>query len=112
MNWDELYALLNQQNLVEDLRARGYDAVVLDFTDATDYIQRNAFVRWTLLHKVQAAVAPTRLRAGGPEHGRAGRALRALVDGAERRSRTACATFISSTCRTGAPTFRSASSTG
>lgn len=59
MNWDELYALLNQQNLVEDLRARGYDAVVLDFTDATDYIQRNAFVAVDLLHKVQSAVDPT-----------------------------------------------------
>jgi hypothetical protein len=58
MNWDELYALLNQQNLIEDLRARGYDAVVLDFTDATDYIERNAFVAVDLLHKVQAAVAP------------------------------------------------------
>jgi hypothetical protein len=59
MNWDELYALLNQQNLVEDLRARGYDAVVLDFTDATDYIERNAFVAVDLLHKVQSAVDPT-----------------------------------------------------
>lgn len=59
MNWDELYALLNQQNLLEDLRARGYDAVVLDFTDATDYIQRNAFVAVDLLHKVQSAIAPT-----------------------------------------------------
>jgi FlgD Ig-like domain len=59
MNWDELYALLNQQNLIEDLRARGYDAVVLDFTDATDYIERNAFVAVDLLHKVQSAVAPT-----------------------------------------------------
>jgi len=58
MNWDELYALLNQQNLIEDLRARGYDAVVLDFTDATDYIERNAFVAVDLLHKVQAAVDP------------------------------------------------------
>ena len=59
MNWDELYALLNQQNLIEDLRTRGYDAVVLDFTDATDYIERNAFVAVDLLHKVQSAVAPT-----------------------------------------------------
>lgn len=59
MNWDELYALLNQQNLIEDLRARGYDAVVVDFTDATDYIERNAFVAVDILHKVQSAVAPT-----------------------------------------------------
>ena len=58
MNWDELYALLNQENLVEDLRARGYDAVVLDFTESTEYIQRNAFVAVDLLHKVQAAIDP------------------------------------------------------
>lgn len=56
MNWDELYALLNQQNLVEDLRTRGYDAVVLDFTESTDYIQRNAFVAVDLIHKVQSAI--------------------------------------------------------
>jgi hypothetical protein len=56
MNWDELYALLNQENLVEELRARGYDAVVLDFTESTDYIQRNAFVAVDLIHKVEAAV--------------------------------------------------------
>ena len=44
MDWDELYALLNRENLLETLRADGFDAVVLNFTDATDYIQRNAFV--------------------------------------------------------------------
>ncbi len=58
MNWDELYALLNQQNLLEDLRADGYDAVVLNFTDATDYIQRNAFLLVELLQELRAAVAP------------------------------------------------------
>ena len=58
MNWDELYALLNQQGLVEELRVRGYDAVVLDFTEATDYIQRNVFVAVDLLHQVQTAIAP------------------------------------------------------
>jgi hypothetical protein len=59
MNWDELYALLNQENLVEDLRARGYDAVVLDFTESTEYIQRNAFVLVDLLHQVQAQIGPS-----------------------------------------------------
>jgi hypothetical protein len=59
MNWDELYALLNQQNLLENLRADGYDAVVLNFTDATDYIQRNAFVLTELLAQVRAAVGPS-----------------------------------------------------
>ena len=59
MNWDELYALLNQEGLVEELRARGYDAVVLDFTESTEYIQRNAFVLIDLLHEVQAAIGAT-----------------------------------------------------
>lgn len=59
MNWDELYALLNQEGLVEELRARGYDTVVLDFTESTEYIQRNAFVLVDLLHEVQAAIGAT-----------------------------------------------------
>jgi hypothetical protein len=58
MNWDELYALLNQEGLVEELRARGYDTVVLDFTESTEYIQRNAFVLVDLLHEVQALIGP------------------------------------------------------
>lgn len=58
MNWDELYALLNQEGLIEELRTRGYDAVVLDFTESTDYIQRNAFVLVDLLHEVQALIGP------------------------------------------------------
>ncbi|MFH1279758.1 MAG: T9SS type A sorting domain-containing protein [Candidatus Eisenbacteria bacterium] len=60
LNWDELYELLNQQNLVEDLRAEGYDAVVLNFTEATDYMQRNAFVITSLLEQVQGMIAPDR----------------------------------------------------
>ena len=55
MNWDELYALLNVENLLEDLRAEGYDAVVLNFTESTDPIQRNAFVLTELLDQVHAA---------------------------------------------------------
>lgn len=58
MHWDELYAQLNQQNLLEDLRAEGYDAVVLDFTDATDYIQRNGFVVAALIRQVEALTPP------------------------------------------------------
>ncbi|MBM4118438.1 hypothetical protein FJ251_12030, partial [bacterium] len=57
MGWDELYDLLNRENLLEDLRAAGYDAVVLDFTESTDYIQRNAYLLVTLLEAVQAALA-------------------------------------------------------
>jgi hypothetical protein len=58
MNWDELYALLDQQDLIETLRADGYDAVVLNFTDATDYLQRNAFVLVDLLQQVRGLVSP------------------------------------------------------
>jgi len=58
MNWDELYALLNQEQLLEDLRADGYDAIVLNFTDATDYIQRNAFLLVELLQELRANVGP------------------------------------------------------
>jgi hypothetical protein len=58
MNWDELYALLDQENLIETLRADGYDAVVLNFTDATDYLQRNAFVVMDLLQQIRGMVGP------------------------------------------------------
>jgi len=58
MNWDELYALLNQQNLIENLRADGYDAVVLNFTDATNYIQRNALMLVELLQQIRGMVGP------------------------------------------------------
>ncbi len=60
MDWPVLYELLNQQNLIEDLRADGFDAVVLDFTEATDPIQRNAFVLTALLQQVRDAIGPDR----------------------------------------------------
>lgn len=55
--WPELYALLNTENLLEDLRARGFDTVVLDFNESTDPIQRNAFVLTKLLAMVDAELA-------------------------------------------------------
>jgi hypothetical protein len=63
MGWDELYALLNRENLLETLRADGFDAVVLDFDDATDYLQRNAFAALELLQQVKAAIGPGRTMA-------------------------------------------------
>jgi hypothetical protein len=60
MGWDVLYALLNQENLLEDLRAQGRDAVILNFASATDPIQRNAYLVVKLLQMVQAAIAPGR----------------------------------------------------
>jgi hypothetical protein len=58
MNWDELYALLNQEALLETLRSMGYDAVVLNFLDSTDYMQRNAYTIVELIQQVRAAVGP------------------------------------------------------
>jgi hypothetical protein len=49
-DWPELYALLNQENLLEDLRAAGHDAVVLNFDSATQPIQRNAYLLVELMH--------------------------------------------------------------
>ncbi len=60
MDWPVLYDLLNRENLIEDLRADGYDAVVLDFTEATEPIQRNAFVLTELLEQVETLIGPGR----------------------------------------------------
>jgi hypothetical protein len=59
MNWDELYALLDQQGLIEALRADGFDAVVLNFTDATVPVEENGLVVATLIQQVEDLVAPT-----------------------------------------------------
>jgi triacylglycerol esterase/lipase EstA (alpha/beta hydrolase family) len=56
MNWDELYALLNEENLIETLRADGFDAVVLNFTDATAAIEQNGFVVEELVQQVQSII--------------------------------------------------------
>jgi hypothetical protein len=69
MNWDELYALLNGENLIESLRADGYDAVVLNFTDATDYLQRNAFVVAALIQQIQGIVGPRTVALAGASMG-------------------------------------------
>jgi hypothetical protein len=58
MNWDELYTLLNTQNLLEDLRADGYDIIVLNFTDATDYIERNSMLLVELLTELRGMIPP------------------------------------------------------
>jgi triacylglycerol esterase/lipase EstA (alpha/beta hydrolase family) len=59
MGWDELYALLNQQDLIETLRADGFDAVVLDFTDATVPVEENGLLVAALIQHLQDQLAPT-----------------------------------------------------
>lgn len=58
MDWEELYALLNQQGLLESLRGEGFDAVVLDFAAATGPLQRNAYLIAELVAQVEAAIPP------------------------------------------------------
>lgn len=55
MDWDELYDLLNQENMIEELRADGFDAVVLNFNESTDDIRRNAMILVELLRQVGVA---------------------------------------------------------
>ncbi|MBK7188826.1 MAG: hypothetical protein IPH86_09170 [bacterium] len=55
MDWDELYDLLNQENMLEELRADGFDAVVLNFNDSTDDMRRNAMILTELLRQVELA---------------------------------------------------------
>ena len=58
MNWDELYQLLNQQNLIETLRAEGFDLVVLNFADATLPVQENGLLVAQLVQQVEAKISP------------------------------------------------------
>jgi len=58
MGWDFLYETMNQEGMIETLATRGFDAVVLDFTDATDYIQRNSFVAVELINYVNSIIEP------------------------------------------------------
>ncbi|MDM7914899.1 MAG: hypothetical protein QUU85_06485, partial [Candidatus Eisenbacteria bacterium] len=92
MHWDELYALLNRQNLLETLRGEGFDAVVLDFTDAVDYIQRNAFVAEALLEQVASSLLPqeTMVVVGASMGGLVGRYALAWMEthGIPHRTRT------------------------
>lgn len=57
LNWDELYELLNQEDLIETLREMGYDAIVLNYTESTTYVQANAFLVMELVQQVNEALS-------------------------------------------------------
>jgi surfactin synthase thioesterase subunit len=86
--------------------------VVLNFTDATDYLQRNAFVLVNLLQQIQGIVGPqtTVALAGASMGGLVSRYALAYMETNGLPPR--CARSSRSTCPTWAPTFRSGSSTG
>ena len=58
-NWEELYTLFNQQNLIEDLKQQGRDVIIMNFGDATidlyrnSYLMKKAFDYIGSLHDVQ-----------------------------------------------------------
>lgn len=54
MNWPELYELLNQENLVEDLQAYGRDLAILNFGDSTADILANSALTETAINYVNA----------------------------------------------------------
>jgi hypothetical protein len=56
LNWDGLYERLNEQNLLESLRATGFDFVALNFDDSNDYIQRNAYLTVALLAQIRTMI--------------------------------------------------------
>jgi hypothetical protein len=55
-NWEALYELLNQQNLLEDLRTEGFDVLVLNFNDALTYLQSNAFLIKEVIEMVNDSI--------------------------------------------------------
>jgi len=73
MHWEELYELLNQQSMLETLRALGFDSVVLDFGDATAPIQENAFVGLELISQVRAIAGSADILVGASMGGLVGR---------------------------------------
>lgn len=54
--WEELYDYMNQENLIEDLHAQGFDIVVLNYEDTYNYLQRNAFLMVKLLQMVNDTI--------------------------------------------------------
>ncbi len=52
MDADELYDLLREQNLADELDQRGYDLIILNFDYAKDYIQKNAYLLINLIDKI------------------------------------------------------------
>jgi hypothetical protein len=69
MNADELYTLLNQEALAESLAARGLDVVILNFTEATDDLRRNAQVLVALLQQLEQANPGGTMAMVGPSMG-------------------------------------------
>lgn len=53
--WEEIYDLLNTENLAGTLQDAGFDLILLNFHEGTDYLQRNSFALVSLIEQVLAA---------------------------------------------------------
>ncbi|MCB0281778.1 MAG: T9SS type A sorting domain-containing protein [Calditrichae bacterium] len=52
LRWQELYELLDRENFISTLRGEGYDVIILNWRNPTDYIQRNSLALITLIERV------------------------------------------------------------
>ena len=50
----EIYDIVNQQNMVNQLRSQGYDLVLVNFSGGDDYIQRNAMLIKKVIEDINA----------------------------------------------------------
>lgn len=53
ISWPEVLAIVAEYGLVDSLLADGYDLIIMNFEDGTDYVQRNSFALVDLIERVQ-----------------------------------------------------------
>ncbi|MFH1194953.1 MAG: hypothetical protein V1720_04535 [bacterium] len=61
LGWDGLYNLLNQENLIEDIRSYGYDAVVFNLDSTNYFVQRNSFAVVKLIQMVNSMIGTSKI---------------------------------------------------
>ncbi|MDH4070699.1 MAG: hypothetical protein OEV30_09755, partial [Ignavibacteria bacterium] len=57
--WEEIYDLLTTEDLAGTLQDTGFDLIILNFHEGTDYLQRNSFALVSLIEQVIAARSGT-----------------------------------------------------
>ncbi|MCO5185071.1 MAG: hypothetical protein M9965_14175 [Anaerolineae bacterium] len=53
ISWPEVIAIVSEYGLVDSLLADGYDLIIMNFEDGTDYVQRNSFALVDLIERVK-----------------------------------------------------------
>ncbi len=52
IDWPDILEIISEEGLADDLLANGFDLIILDFDDATTFVQRNAFALVHLIERV------------------------------------------------------------